>query len=334
MREKIDFVVTWVDSNDINWQKKMNGHLKKMGKKQLMVGEERYHDFGFFKYWFRAVEKYAPWVNHVYVLTDQQVPYFFTQSEKVTIVDHSEFIPKEYLPTFNSNSIEMFLDKIPELSEHFVYFNDDMLLNAPVTPSDFFDEHGVPLDMAVPSVLQPVGDFDHIPFNNMIVINREFPKNRMNFKQLLSFFSYKYGLTNLVKAAMTIPFTNWSTFKIQHVAYSLRKKDFLLLKKYANSEFRETAQASFRSSNDISIWLLLEIRFMLGEFVPRTAKLGKYHDFDTTEELIKDLNREQYKILCINDDSENKKMDIKISESKRILAILEKKFPKKSSVEK
>ncbi|WP_277749446.1 capsule biosynthesis protein CapG [Pediococcus acidilactici] len=330
----MDFVVTWVDSNDTNWQKKMNGQLKKMGKKQLMVGEERYHDFGFFKYWFRAIEKYAPWVNHVYVLTDQQVPDFFTQSEKVTIVDHSEFIPKEYLPTFNSNSIEMFLDKIPELSEHFVYFNDDMLLNAPVTPSDFFDEHGVPLDMAVPSVLQPVGGFDHIPFNNMIVINREFPKNRMSFKQLLSFFSYKYGLTNLVKAAMTIPFTNWSTFKIQHVAYSLRKKDFLLLKKYANSEFKETAQASFRSSNDISIWLLLEIRFMLGEFVPRNAKLGKYHDFDTTEELIKDLNREQYKILCINDDSENKKMDIKISESKKILGILEKKFPKKSSVEK
>lgn len=333
IKEKIDFVVTWVNSNDVEWQKKMNSQLKIMGKEQLMVGEERYHDFGFFKYWFRAVEKYASWVNHIYLVIDSQVPSFYKNNKKVTIVDHKEFIPQEFLPTFSSSVIELFLDKIPGIEEKFVYFNDDMLLNNFVTPRTFFAEDGLPMDSAIPSVLQPVSKFDYIPFNNSLVINRNFPKKRVLKEHLNKFFSLKYGMTNILKILLTIPFSNWSAFKIQHIPYSLRKEDYKMLRQYAQKEINNTAKMHFRSEMDINIWLLMELRFMRGNFSPRSTSVGGYYDFDHVDVLIKSIRKGKEALICINDDSQSKNLDEKIKISKDIIKALDNKFPNKSTVE-
>lgn len=333
MAEKIDFVVSWVDSNDINWQKRMNVQLKEMGKDQLMIGEERYHDFGFFKYWFRAVEKFAPWVHHVYLVTDHQVPSFFKSSKKVTVVDHTEFIPEGYLPTFSSSVIELFLDRIPGLSEHFVYFNDDMILNAPVNSNTFFSNNGLPMDSAIPSVLQPASEFDYITFNDALVLNQNFPKNIFFRKNIDKFINYKYGLTNILKAMLTIPFTNWSSFKIQHIPYALRKTDYSMMRDYASEQIDRTAKMHFRSDKDINIWLLLELRFVQGDFSPRRTKIGKYYDFDNVGALIRTLRDGKVPLICINDDSRNKSLQEKVKISEKILEVLEVKFPQKASIE-
>lgn len=330
---KIDFVVSWVNSNDVEWQRRMNSQLKKMGKTQLMVGEERYHDFGFFKYWFRSVEKFAPWVKHVFLVTDQQIPDFFHETDKVSVVDHKEFIPKEYLPTYSSSVIELFLDRIPGISEHFVYFNDDMLLNSKVKPTDFFAKSGLPKDAAIPSVLQPISEFDHLPFNDILVLNQIFKKSDVLKKYRRKFFSTKYGFNNLLKAILTLPFNNWSSFKIQHIPYSLRKQDYSLLYKFAEKEIERTAKMHFRSDKDINIWLLLELRFVNGLFEPRNVNIGGYYDFDGTEKLLKTISKGKKKLICINDDSKCKDLKTKISEAKKILTSLEEKFPQKSSVE-
>lgn len=49
------------------------------------------------------------------------------------MIKHEDFIPSKYLPTFNINTIEMNFFRIPELSENFIYFNDDTL---PLQPID------------------------------------------------------------------------------------------------------------------------------------------------------------------------------------------------------
>ncbi|KRN94731.1 stealth family protein [Pediococcus stilesii] len=331
--EKIDFVVTWVNSNDVEWQKKMNSQLELMGKEQLMTGEERYHDFGFFRYWFRAVEKYASWVNHIYLVTDSQIPSFFKGNKRVTIIDHKQFIPQEFLPTFSSSTIELFLDKIPGIEEKFVYFNDDMLLNNFVTPKTFFSESGLPKDSAIPSVLQPVSDFDAIPFNNSLVINRNFSKGKVLKEHFSKFFCLKYGVSNILKAVLTVPFSNWSTFKIQHIPYSLRKDDYRILRKYAQKEITNTAKMHFRSEMDINIWLLLELRFMQGEFSPRKKSIGGYYDFDNVEALIQSVKKGKESLICINDDSQSKSLRDKVKISKDIINVLEDKFPTKSMSE-
>ena len=67
----IDFVVTWVDGADPKWLKKRNifedGNMDDKS-------ETRFRDYNLFNYWFRAVEKYAPWVNKIYLVTDNQIP--------------------------------------------------------------------------------------------------------------------------------------------------------------------------------------------------------------------------------------------------------------------
>lgn len=333
MNFKIDIVVSWVNSNDQKWQAKMNHQLQLMGKEQLMIDEERYYEFGFFKYWFRSIEKFASWINHVYVLTDDQRPDFFQETNKVTVVDHTEIIPKKYLPTFSSSVIELFLDKIPGISEHFIYFNDDMFLNAPVLPDDFFDKNGVPKDCAISSVLQPVSNFEHLPFNDIQIINRNFPKKIVIKKYWKKFFSLKYGGANIFKSILTLPFSNWSAFKIQHVAYSLRKADYQMLRKYAKSEIETTAKMHFRSNNDINIWLLLELRYVTGEFSPKSVKDGAYYNFDGTNSLLACLRKGKTKQVCINDVSKSKTLAEKIIEANQIKKVLESKFPEKSSVE-
>ena len=39
-----------------------------------MSSDKAYRDWGTFKYWFRGVEKFAPWINKVYLVTDDQIP--------------------------------------------------------------------------------------------------------------------------------------------------------------------------------------------------------------------------------------------------------------------
>ena len=83
-----------------------------------------------FRYWFRAVERYAPWVNKVFLVTNGKFPDWINpDNPKLVLVKHDDYIPEEYLPTFNSCAIELHLHRIKDLSEHFVYFNDDTMLN-------------------------------------------------------------------------------------------------------------------------------------------------------------------------------------------------------------
>ncbi|WP_257593949.1 hypothetical protein [Lactiplantibacillus plantarum] len=125
-----------------------------------------------------------------YLVTDHQVPEWLdTENDGITVVDHSQIIPAEYLPVFNSNAIELNLYKINNLSEHFVYFNDDMFLNKPVMPKDFFSEDGRPKDTAGLNAIQPKFDFDYIHVNNMKIINENFDKKLVMKKQFFKFIN-------------------------------------------------------------------------------------------------------------------------------------------------
>ena len=144
---KIDLVYLWVDGSDEKWQKKKNDTLK-MFRYKLMceaASENRFRDNNELKYSLRSVEKFAPWINHIYIVTDNQKPKWLADHPQVSIVDHKEIIPVKYLPTFNSAAIDMFVHKIPTLSEHFLYANDDMFFGYSVSPDFFFDREGNPV---------------------------------------------------------------------------------------------------------------------------------------------------------------------------------------------
>lgn len=104
----------------------------------------RMSDNGELYYSIKSVDRFAPWFRciHVLVNDDTVVPGWLLHHAKVRVVRHSECIPREVLPLYNPVSIEMWLHRIPDLSERFVYSNDDMFLGRPVLPRDFFDVRG------------------------------------------------------------------------------------------------------------------------------------------------------------------------------------------------
>lgn len=136
---KIDFVFPFVDASDPEWRKQYDTFFPKSFE------STRFKDLGILEFLFRCLEVNAPWINKVYLLvsSESQVPKWVDKSQ-VKIITHEQFIPKEYLPCFNSCTIEMFLHNIPDLEEHFIYGNDDMFLNCKTMPTDFFSESGTP----------------------------------------------------------------------------------------------------------------------------------------------------------------------------------------------
>lgn len=145
--EPIDMVYCWCDGNDPAFKARKNKYLQleKIPHDEDSVGELRFVDNEELRYSLRSLEMYAPWINHVYIVTDRQVPKWLnTDYEKVSVVDHSKIMPKELIPCFTSNIIERYLVNIPGLSEHFLYGNDDMFFGRPLTPNFFFVKAGRP----------------------------------------------------------------------------------------------------------------------------------------------------------------------------------------------
>ena len=134
----MDAIVTYVDGLDPLWQQ---DYERTVGKKIL---DKRFRDWGTLKYHFRGLEKFMPYIDriHLVVARDSQVPAWVNR-KTVNVVLHEDIMPKGSLPTFNSSMIEMFLHRIPGLTERFLYFNDDMYTVKPCKFEDFFPD-GVP----------------------------------------------------------------------------------------------------------------------------------------------------------------------------------------------
>lgn len=144
----IDIVYLWVDGSDVIWQKKRREALEKFTSLDdlALYGDVagRYRDNDELRFNLRALEKFFPNHGHIYIVTDAQIPHWLKPHESLTLIDHAELIPKG-LPIFDSGHIESYLHHIPNLSERFIYLNDDVFFGQPVTNELWFGEDGVAL---------------------------------------------------------------------------------------------------------------------------------------------------------------------------------------------
>ena len=142
----IDLVYLWVNGKDPEWQKRRTIYSNTKYSDKGRDCDGRYADHDELKFSLRSTELYAPWINKIYIITDNQIPVWLDISNpKIKIVDHKEILPQKAIPSFNSSVIEHFFHKIPGLSERFLYANDDMFFNREVKPSDFFRSDGLPV---------------------------------------------------------------------------------------------------------------------------------------------------------------------------------------------
>ena len=301
---KIDFVVLWVDPNDKKWQES-----RKKARKQFSFNdsiddkEARYRDWGLFKYWFRSVEKYAPWVNKVYLVTCGHVPEWLNlKSPKLEVIKHSDIMPEDALPTFNSNAIELCVHNIPNLSEQFVLFNDDMFLIKPVKPSDFF-KNGKPKNtMSLFSLMASCNGqkFYKVVANNITIINKHFSFAASRRKNLLKYLSLKQRQWILFTYPLLI-YNQFVGFRDFHIPISYLKQTFNTVWKEEEELLKCTVYSKFRDNErNVSHWLFNYWQFASGEFEQRNANFGTSVKVDNPG-IDKVFRRRGLRTICIND---------------------------------
>jgi len=147
---KIDAVITWVDGTNKKWMRKKNFYLKSKTSETTYASGKRDIRFGKnneLYYCVKSINKYLPWINKIYIVTMYpQKPDFLNEFNNIEIIYHHQiYNNKKHLPTFNSMSIETQLYNIPNLSEHFIYFNDDFFIGRQLEPTFFFTKKGMPI---------------------------------------------------------------------------------------------------------------------------------------------------------------------------------------------
>ncbi len=327
---RIDFVIPWVDGGDPNWLKEKDFYS---GKKTLDedARDIRFRDWETLRYWFRGVDQFAPWVGKIHFITWGHLPEWLnTDHPKLHVVNHRDYIPEKYLPTFSSHVIELNMHRIPDLSEHFVYFNDDIFILQNLQENDFF-MNGLPCDVCAANAITPnLGEFSPILLQTTSYINKHFNKRTDLRKNFGKWFSPKYGAL-LIRTFCLLPWTDYTGFYNHHLAVAYNKSTLETVWKEEPEILDQTCQHKFRNDADVNQYIFRYWRLAAGEFVPHKM-LGKYINMsEDNSRILKAIRTQKYKLLCIN-DKENK-ADFE-TEKKKMIDAFESVFPGKSSFEK
>lgn len=331
-----DFVVMWVDGNDPEWQKEKAKYDVNANADGSLY---RYRDWDLLQYWFRGIEKFAPWVRKIHFVTWGHIPKWLnTENSKLNIVKHSDFIPEKYLPTFSANSIENNLHRIKGLADNFVFFNDDFYLIKKVKETDFFKDN-VPLDTAVLNVHCPKKSLvsQYFCINDTSIINEHFNYKESLKQNFSKWFSLKNGLL-LFRTLALLPSPRFPGFWQSHIASSYNKSTFEKIWELEEEILDSTCSHKFRETTDVNQWVFKEWQIASGNFVARKANFGKsfYIDRDGIEKLkgkiIKCIKKQKVNIIAINDGpmSDKEYSDL----IKDLKDAFEKILPERSSFEK
>ncbi|MDX3232830.1 stealth family protein [Streptomyces sp. ME19-01-6] len=286
VRFPIDVVYTWVDGADPAWRRRRAEWTPDADDAagpyhEQAANEARYANRDELRYSLRSLHMYAPWVRHIYLVTDDQVPPWLVSSHPgITVVDHRDiFDDPRVLPTFNSQAIETRLHHIDGLAEHFLYFNDDVFLGSPVTPQDFFLASGV-TKFFLSRALIPLGPAHpgDVPVSAAGKNNRALLEGR-------------FGAT--------------VTQKLKHTPHALRRSVLAEIEREFPGPYRATMASRVRSASDISLPSALHhyYAFLTGRAVPAPLR---YDYFDLARpgipaRLARLLRSRQCQAFCLND---------------------------------
>ena len=310
---KIDLVYLWVDDKDEEWQKKRKFWANKLG---IVNSEEnndcRYSNNDELKYSLRSAQTYAPWINKIFIVTDGQVPKWLdTTHPKIRIVDHKEIMPEDCLPCFNSAAIEACIDNIPDLSEYFLYANDDMFFASSVKPEYFYDEENKPIiNLRTRKWTEPNNIYTQRILYTQDLFNKTFGKDsnlcmsdpshcidvyrKSSFKSCKNLFQEEFD--KLIHQKFRCPNT------IQRIIFSL----FMIEKNQGILKLNPPIAEQEFCSNLDNLYLKLESKYSIEDVIKKFAP----------------------KLLCINDTEDTRDED-----RRKLKTILANTFPIRQSWE-
>lgn len=331
----IDIVVLWVDGSDPAWQAEK---AKYQGRTlDDSNTPNRYRDWGLMPYWFRGIEKFAPWARRVHFVTCGHVPDFLELSHpKLHHVRHTDFLPPEVLPTFSSHALEMNLHRIPGLAEHFVYCNDDMFLLRPMAETDFFRD-GLPCTYGGEHPIQLAGEigiWQHAAVNDLGVVNAHFRKREQVKAYRKKYVSRAYRWQDNLRtlAAEQLFPDHFTGFKNLHAPAAYRKSTFQAVWEAEPELLRRTTAHRFRSGDDVNQWVCLWWQVASGQFAPfNTDNLVSCADEETIDGLCAAIRGQTHDMICINDPEG----DVDVAAlSARLRAAFDSILPEKSGFER
>lgn len=269
----VDIVILWVDGADPDWIASFNKFS--MDKKIL---DTRYKDWDTIKYVFRGIEKFMPWVRKIHFVTCGQKPNWMVSNHpKLNFVFHSDiFLTKDILPVFNSSSIELNFERIPDLSEKFIYFNDDTLILRPADESRFFVDNQ-PVDFLIESLPRRGRLYNKIRkpdswssmINNCIdLINGHFYKNDYAMMRKEHRYSNRYKLIHRISNLFFSIEDKYLAFKHYHHPQPYLKKTIINVNKKFSDAVNDTIESKFRNSKNISQALYRYSHLASGDFYP------------------------------------------------------------------
>jgi hypothetical protein len=270
----IDIIVPFVNPWDPSWMKLASEYAG-------WIPYERVRDLGTLRYFFRGVDKNMPWINNVYLVlqSESQIPEWLnTDNPKLNIIYHEDYIPKEFLPTFNSNVIELFYHRIKSLSDHFIIANDDTIAISSLEPSDFFIDNKV------------VGGYSEC-IENWKSDGTLFSKTVENCCKFTGMFTRK---------------NNRPFYKSYHLfSPQLKGLHEIFWKKYEPEILETIADSRLRSEKNIShlVFFFIAKEIGLYETDPNYREgLLRIKDGTNPDTLIKILLKQKSKMCCMQDE--------------------------------
>ena len=331
----IDIVIPWVDSNDPKWR------LEKEKCSSAQIGDSgavddsdaRYRDWDTVKYLFRSIDMYMPWVHRVFFITYGHLPSWMNKDcEKLRIINHRDYIPGEYLPTFCSHTIELNIHRITDLSEHFIYLNDDILALRRMEEEDFFLK-GLPRDYAILNPINCTTRFSvqDIALTDMEVINDNFNKKKQVKQNISKWIAPCYG-KNLYRSLSLMSWPHFVGFLSKHQGNAYLKSTFEEVWEKEFSILDSTCRHKFRTRRDVNQWLMRYWQLASGKFIPITPYGEMISISNDNKKLFSVINESKEKSICINDNN-NEEIEDYQKVKTELISVLEKRFPNKSIFE-
>ena len=275
---EVDLVYPWVSGQDPKHRAKRNHWLEQYGlPPKLFNPDVRYVEEDELRYSLRSVEAFAPWVRRIFIVTDDQVPAWLNVNHpKIRLVDHREIIDAEFLPTFNSKVIVNHLHRIPDLSDHFIYTNDDCFFGQPCRKGDFFARRPSPAgERVVMRIMYPQGEKN---YDSWIV-----PATTMAEPLARLWMSCYNSLKVLLESRRP-----WRKIRFvdSHQSQPMLKSELARAIRDFPREHRRTASSRFRNVHDISMFSIARYQalasgaaeqgFVSHRFFPHECDLRDY----------------------------------------------------------
>jgi hypothetical protein len=295
--KNIDVVYTWVDNQDPIWQEAYNKTKVAYGLVATPDAKvkSRFRNRDELKFSLRSIHAFAPFVHHIYIVTFGHSPSWLKSHKKVTVISHKDIFPRtQDLPTFNSQAIEANLHRIPNLKEHFIYFNDDVFLGRKVKRSDFFSKR---------DKIKVLNEDDISQKGHVLPTDIAFVASWKNANNLLDTY---FGVRNR-------PY-------LKHAPFALRKSIIRKLEKRFPTVFTTVSSHRFRSPEDYVLTCGLIQNYALHLGLSRKGTLTNHtiafiDDMEENRKKLKRLYDEQPDTFCIEDiaNTDNPAADLQLS---------------------